>query len=478
MSYPAFEKPVTEGTRITVLHVDDSPALAEVISEYLEQRHDALTVLSETDPTNCLEILKRESIDCVVSDYQMPAISGLELLRRVREEYPNLPFILFTGKGSEEVAAEAIASGVTGYLQKKGTETYDLLWNQILEAVSHNHAARQAKLAQNSLYAMFERVDGFYAVDSECEVTYWNRHMAERTGHHPEEVIGKRLWDRYPEIVGTEVEEQLERVQATKVPCQFEAYIDAADSWQTISMYPVPSGVFVHSRDISDSRERFRELERRNQRLESVARTLSHDLRNPLNVAEGRLKLAQDTGELSHLEEAANAHNRMQNLINELLRLARSEEMEMTRVPLRQIVEEAWLFTATAGASLDVEWDEAVEVSADETQLQRVFENLFENAIEHGEATAVYVGPVDGGPDFYVEDDGVGIPALDDSTVFESGVTTKTDGTGYGLAIVKQIATEHGWDVSVTEADEGGARFEFKNVDAVSAPREKHGLNR
>jgi signal transduction histidine kinase len=103
---------------------------------------------------------------------------------------------------------------------------------------------------------------------------------------------------------------------------------------------------------------------------------------------------------------------------------------------------------------------------ADDARLQELLSNLFRNAITHGDADTVRVGThADGASDgspgepdlaFYVADDGTGIPEDDYDTVF---------GTGFGLAIVEQIADAHGWAVEVVESDEAGARFDVTGVE-------------
>ncbi|MDQ2050952.1 bacterio-opsin activator domain-containing protein [Natronolimnohabitans sp. A-GB9] len=122
---------------ITVLVVDNEPGFADLAGEMLERERDAIVAESAIDGEQALEALEEQSIDCIVSDYEMPKMTGLELLEQVREDDPDLPFILFTGRGSEEVASEAIAAGVTQYLQKEsGEKQYALLANQITNAVS------------------------------------------------------------------------------------------------------------------------------------------------------------------------------------------------------------------------------------------------------------------------------------------------------------------------------------------------------
>ncbi|SEH16900.1 GAF domain-containing protein [Natronorubrum sediminis] len=122
---------------ITVLVVDNEPGFAELAGEMLERERDAIVTKTATGACEALECLEKQPIDCIVSDYEMPTLTGLELLDRVRESDPELPFILFTGRGSEAVASEAIAAGVTQYLQKdSGSDQYAVLANQITNAVS------------------------------------------------------------------------------------------------------------------------------------------------------------------------------------------------------------------------------------------------------------------------------------------------------------------------------------------------------
>ncbi|KAA9396999.1 response regulator [Haloarcula sp. CBA1130] len=126
---------------VTVLHVDDEPDFGEIVAEFLEREDAAFSVRTATSVDDALTVLRNESIECVVSDYDMPDRDGLELLELVRDDYPDLPFILFTGKGSEEIASQAISAGVTDYLQKGvGTEQYTVLANRIRNAVRSTRA--------------------------------------------------------------------------------------------------------------------------------------------------------------------------------------------------------------------------------------------------------------------------------------------------------------------------------------------------
>ncbi|MFD1564550.1 response regulator [Haloarchaeobius amylolyticus] len=124
-------------TEIHVLLVDDEPGLPEAIGAYIERENDDMTVTTATSPLEAVTRLEEAPFDCIVSDYQMPAISGLDFLKAVREEDATVPFIVFTAKGSETVASQAIETGVTDYVQKgPDTERYDELAARIRKAVA------------------------------------------------------------------------------------------------------------------------------------------------------------------------------------------------------------------------------------------------------------------------------------------------------------------------------------------------------
>ncbi|WP_380680206.1 PAS domain S-box protein [Salinigranum sp. GCM10025319] len=233
-------------------------------------------------------------------------------------------------------------------------------------------------------------------------------------------------------------------------------------------------------------RARERELTAQNDRLEEFASIVSHDLRNPLNVAQGRLELATDECESEHLADVTNALDRMEALIEDLLTLAREGDRvrEAETVDLAELARTCWQYVETGEATLVADTDRTVR--ADRSRLQQLFENLFRNSVEHGSTSrqsdggahgdsassqavarspgvTVRVGDTETG--FYVEDDGPGIPPEERESALEAGYSTVPDGTGFGLSIVQQVADTHGWDVRITDAVGGGARIEVTGVD-------------
>ncbi|WP_423997602.1 GAF domain-containing sensor histidine kinase [Halorubrum trapanicum] len=221
-----------------------------------------------------------------------------------------------------------------------------------------------------------------------------------------------------------------------------------------------------HTATALDRLDRERELQRQNERLDQFASVVSHDLRNPLNVATGRLELVAEECSSPHLDAVADAYGRMERLIDDLLLFAKmgSETLSLTTIDLGGLADDCWDPLATSAATLTVECDR--DVRADPDRLRQLLENLLKNALDHGgDDVSVTIGELADG--FYVADDGPGIPPDDRGDVFAGGYTSDADGTGFGLSIVSQIADAHEWDVEITESASGGARFEIRGVDIV-----------
>ena len=256
-------------------------------------------------------------------------------------------------------------------------------------------------------------------------------------------------------IADTDSRRRIYDIEVTRVTDQFDT----------------TQGYMIVLRDITDRKQRERQLEEQNERLEEFADVVSHDLRNPLSTAEGWVAAVTDaldgeepdvdTAQMG-LEHIAHSHDRMDELIEVLLTMARQGQTvaDPEPVSLETCATKAWATAETGEMTLRVDTDRTVP--ADPARLRQAFENLFRNANDHSEAATVVVTTTPEG--FAVEDDGIGIDPDDREDLFAFGYSTNEEGTGIGLAVVKRIIEAHGWRITVGESDDGGACFEVTGV--------------
>ncbi|WP_144925952.1 hybrid sensor histidine kinase/response regulator [Halorubrum salsamenti] len=584
--------------RIDVLHVDDDPSVLDLAEAYLERELESVAVTSVTEPSAALDALDEAEFDCVVSDYDMPGTDGLELFEAVHSAHRRLPFVLYTGKGSEEIASRALNAGVTGYFQKGGPEQLRRLANRVEQAVAEHRTREIADRYSTVIDALGYPV---YVVDETGVFRFVNEPFAELTGYDRAELVGstpalikdddavEEAEDRLGRVLsssGSDVErfsvdivpkegepvpcrdhmaalpyegesfegsvgilrdvsderarrEELEtktraldeapvgititdpdlpdnpmvyvndrfvemtgydRGDAVGVNCRFlqgddtdpepvarlRQAIDAQEPasvellnyrkddtpfWNRVSVAPIRDGDGSVSEwvgfqeNITAFKEREAALQRQNERLDAFAGIVSHDLRNPLNVAQGRVELARELADdPEHLDTAADALDRIESIVEHTLTLAREGESvgDPERVAIAEVAADSWETVDTGPASLSNEADG--EALADPDRLRNLFENLVRNAVEHaGDDVRIRVGDLPDG--FYVEDDGPGIPESVRGDLFEPGQSGVAGNTGFGLAIVQEIATAHGWTVEAVDAADGGARFEIRGVE-------------
>ncbi|SIQ96334.1 CheY chemotaxis protein or a CheY-like REC (receiver) domain [Haladaptatus litoreus] len=256
---------LAESTPIRILHVDDDPARVRLSTTLLAQYLPDAEIHTETDPIVACNRLDTDlAVNCIVSDFDMGSMDGLEFLEAVRGRFPNLPFILFTGKGSEEIASEAISAGVTDYLQKAaGADQYAVLANRIENVVSQYRAEQAATSYQRRIHTVYERVtDAFFALDDEWRFTFINGRGERLLDKDEAELLGKSVWDEFPDAVNSQFEDEYRNAMETQQPTTFEAYFDPLETLFEVHAYPSEEGLSVFFRDIT-AEDRIRTEHRR-----------------------------------------------------------------------------------------------------------------------------------------------------------------------------------------------------------------------
>lgn len=341
---------------------------------------------------------------------------------------------------------------------------------------------RELKVRTRRLEALLENTrTPMFMKDDAGEYIFVNHGYRELFDLADEEIVGRTDHDIHPPGMADKVRENDRAVLERGETLEAEERITVGDEQRTFLSTKTaihdtgersdperPVAVFGVASDVTEFKERERQLQRERDRLDKFAGIVSHDLRNPLGVIEGRLELAREECDNEHLETIGDTLARMERIIDDLLWLAREGKDIGTTDPvdLREAVDAAWKVvgdTSDETAFVRVTGGHP-SIEADYDRLAQLLENLFGNALEHnGEHVIVTVGELDDG--FYVEDDGSGIPEGNREDVFEAGYSTSEHGTGLGLSIVKQVVEAHGWNISVTENSEGGARFEITGVE-------------
>ena len=595
---------------IRVLYVESDPQFRQLTVESLQRASDRLDVVAEGHPDGGLARVREEAVDCVVADHEFPSTTGLDFLDAVRAESPGLPFILFTGTGSEAVASKSISAGVTDYFRKRGSaEQYALLANRIENAVERRRADQRADRRKRRLETLISNLPGivyrcrnepgwpmeYVAGESEALVGYSSEALETNEVSWGGEVLhpddraqvwedvqtaidggeqfectyrvvtadGDVRWmwergrpvtdsgdgeDRVTALEGfiTDVtdskrrERELRRserrfraifddpnllvglldtdgdiVDVNRTAAEYvdldredvtgESFWetpwwpaevrDDVEDWVNLAAdgeyvryettHPNPGGdpitadgffrpvtddsgsvtaIVVSARDVTAQRERERELERQYERLGEFASFVSHDFQSPISAARGRLELALETNDDTHIERAIDAVERIDELRTDLVETLQGGDIvsDPTVLEVDDVLETVWE-TIDPPAETSFVVDGSVEVTADREAFQRLLENLVRNSIEHGgDAVHIRAGRFDGG--LYYEDSGPGIDPGNRSQVFSPGFSTKRDaeGTGLGLASIRQIVTAHDWDIDVGDARRlDGVRFEI-----------------
>ena len=285
---------------VNVLHVDDEPGFAEMVADFIEKEDEDISVETVTRAEDALERLEGHNdsdendgggddgnendedgdIDCIVSDYEMPGMDGLELLERVRDDYPDMPFILFTGRGSEEVASEAISAGVTDYLQKEsGTEQYKVLANRIRNSVSMRRSKRGLRETSKHLRAVLDTVSAsVFMKDTEGRYIMMNQNCRDMLGLDYGEAIGATDYDIFDDETAEKFREDDRHVFEEGETIQKEEKVPTPDGKRAhlTLKSPVfdddgePYAVCAVSTDITERKERERELREQQSLLETV----------------------------------------------------------------------------------------------------------------------------------------------------------------------------------------------------------------
>jgi PAS domain S-box-containing protein len=184
---------------ISLLYVDDEPDLLDLCKLFLE-REGEFSVAIVTSAREGLQILAEGMIDAIVSDYQMPGMDGIEFLKQVRKDFKDIPFILFTGKGREEVVIEAIENGADFYLQKGGDPRaqFSELSHKIRQAFRRKKAEEELRMMKATVS---NAAEGILWINEHGGIAFFNDTICSMLGYTREEFNNLTIRDINPRFI-------------------------------------------------------------------------------------------------------------------------------------------------------------------------------------------------------------------------------------------------------------------------------------
>ena len=248
--------PATGSGTIRVLHIDDDENLLDTVKTILSDLDSSLTIQTESSPQKALSEIESGSFDCVVTDYAMPEMNGLELAKRIREKH-NVPIILYTGKGSEEVAEKAFDIGINDYIRKEMQPShYQLLAKSIKDVA-------ERRRAENLHLNIINSTPDALSISVGTSIVFANKALAELLGlKSPDQLIGRSSLERIVPAMRSMVKRALRSVSTDATQKLLEYDIRRSDGSRvsveaSISaiQYNGSKAVLSFMRDITERKE-------------------------------------------------------------------------------------------------------------------------------------------------------------------------------------------------------------------------------
>jgi two-component system, cell cycle sensor histidine kinase and response regulator CckA len=475
-----------------ILLVEDHPDSRASLQRLIERRgHEVVGVGSAEEAKAAFE---SESFPFLILDWMLPGKSGIELCRelRARPQGDETFILLVTARHDTEDLEQALAAGANDYLTKPLdvgllSVRLSVAERQIRELAERNHARAALQESARSMTSVLENTtDGFFTVDGDWKFTYINPEAEELLGRKRDDLLGKNLWEEFPDLKGTPFEQNYRRVASEQVGVEFEASDATGKIWFEMRAYPSSGGISVFFRDVSE-RKRVEEERLTTSKLESLgtlAGGIAHDLNNILTVISGNIGLAQieapsDAGSLlSFLSKAGQAAQHAAHLSSQLLTFSKGGAPLKRVASIADLVAQAAefsLYGSNLRADIDIPAD-LWKADVDSGQIEQVINALIINAREampnggtvRVSARNLPITDIFGTltrPGRYIKiaigDRGPGISEDLSSRIFDPYFTTKPTASGLGLSIGYSIVKKHGGMLHLESSSTEGATFAF-----------------
>ncbi|MEN6609734.1 MAG: response regulator [Methanoregulaceae archaeon] len=454
---------------IRALYVDDEPDLLTVGEIFLE-RSGGVQVDTAHSAERALEMLETTRYDVVISDYQMPKTDGIALLKRICREYGEIPFILFTGKGREEVVIEAINNGAAFYLQKGGNPELQFaeLATMIQRAASHSRMEEQLLFAQ---FCMQRASEEIYWIGMDGSLQYVNDAACKSLGYSREELQEMTIFDIDPDFSRERWDAAIEGIKKTGISHIRTHYVTKRGVLIPVEVvanligYGRKTRICTFCKKISPDTC----LENAIIRENLVVDTTRNAVINSVTSARAFLKLArnhtQDPGILDYLLRSDAALSRASASLLDEQQYREIGKKQPVWQDLKKIVSEGILTSRKENVRCSIAGD-GCEIYAD-PELPLVFRNLLQTICRIQKDSSCVTLRLEEdltGLTIFIESPGTGVPAYEKEAIFEPGYLSISDP---GLFMVREILGVTGIKIRETGESGIGIRFEINMPSGI-----------
>jgi len=432
------------------------------------------------------DALKDEIWDIILSEYNMPGFSVLDVLSLLKENDYKLPLILISDESTEELLVRAIKAGACDFINKKNpARLVPAICRELEEIRKKNHIRSseftQIKKEQKCRQILESIMDVFFTLDENLHCIFWNKAAQKLTKISVKSALAKPFIELFPENPGKDIETILLESMRCLEQKTFTFSMEHNSSLKIFELntYPVDNGISVLMRDITKrnfteefkkSQEKMRiELSQANELriLGNLTSGVAHEVRNPLNAISVVIEaLFQELGDktefLPYKEHIFNHVERLKRLMQDLLELGKPiERSKVTTLNLIDVIKESVKLWQCSGTNtpeiiLETASDVNLKIKADPHKIQQVFVNVLENASQHSPGDSriiIEIFSVDDSGCINFKDNGSGVEPHYLERVFDPFFTTRKRGTGLGLSIVKHIIESHGGTIKLYNND-------------------------
>ncbi|OLS21133.1 MAG: Sensor protein ZraS [Candidatus Heimdallarchaeota archaeon LC_3] len=434
---------------ISILHIDDNETVLETTKTYCERNRNDFSFTSISDPIEALELLSFQKFDVVICDYEMPGLNGLQVLEKLRDNGNDIPFIMFTGKGREEVAMKALNLGANYYLMKglQSIKTqYGELIHMILQITTHQRTEEALKKT-NILYSPLAPL-----ISKKYSEKKWIQYRDFFTGFSVVFliIILDIIADYFLYFSGSFLDYLLQYNFLEHFIFIFLGSLLSFFWWKKGTSLNLIKNNFDK---IYTENEK---LKAQNQVLNDFTIQMGHDLKGSLNIINGYSSLCHDNEAKMDCSIIIQKNiKKINDLVTRSLELAHSgiAVRKDSHVKLKEIIEETG---SLLSKNITIIAQELPSVTCDRLKVAQIFQNLFENAIIHGNATVISI--TNEYEDFthkiQITNNGKIIPQNVRNKLLKQKPISKKMSFSFGLFIVKRLVEAHGWKIFLSSQDQ------------------------